>query len=273
MSDSLGLKFLYRTPAGRMILKELTKPSLSKKAGRLLSSKASSLIVPLYVKANGIDMSPYVIPEGGYKSFNDFFVRKLKVDALPDEDAVFSSPCDGLLTVKQLRNKTSFFVKGQEYRLSRLLGNDALAREFVGGTAFIFRLTPKHYHRYKYAASGTVLSKKHIYGRLHTVRPIAIESMPVFIENTREYITIDTEKIGKVLQMEVGALMVGKIKNRPVFKGERVSDKTEKGHFMFGGSTIIVLTSKRLDLCTDIMDSKKNEYGEIGVTAGQTLVK
>lgn len=79
-------------------------------------------------------------------------------------------------------------------------------------------------------------------GCLHCVRPAAYSSVPVFVENSREYIVLSTPAFGTVVQMEVGALLVGKIhnfrSNRRVFQGQ------EKGYFEFGGSTILVLVKK-----------------------------
>ena len=43
--------------------------------------------------------------------------------------------------------------------------------------------------------------------------------------------------------MEVGAMMVGKIENR--HQAARVRRGQEKGNFAFGGSTIILLNTKR----------------------------
>ena len=45
---------------------------------------------------------------------------------------------------------------------------------------------------------------------MHCVRPIAMEKYPVYVQNTREYTLIDTENFGQVVQMEIGALLVGK---------------------------------------------------------------
>ena len=51
-----------------------------------------------------------------------------------------------------------------------------------------------------------------------------------------------TENFRTVLMMEVGALFVGRIENRP----RKVSVKRgdEKGNFAFGGSTIVLITEK-----------------------------
>ena len=67
--------------------------------------------------------------------------------------------------------------------------------------------------------------------------------LPVYKENSREYCLIRTDNFGDIVQMEVGALMVGKITNKDggickVSRGE------EKGYFEFGGSTIVLLLEK-----------------------------
>ena len=106
---------------------------------------------------------------------------------------------------------------------------------------YIFRLTPTDYHRYHYFDEGTFLIKKIIPGVFHTVRPVALEKRKVFIENQREYTVLKTKNFKDVLVMEVGALGVGKIKNHEKSKFKRGE---EKGMFLFGGSTVIVLFQK-----------------------------
>ncbi len=80
---------------------------------------------------------------------------------------------------------------------------------------------------------------------------------------------IQSEQLGDVVQMEVGALMVGKIHNhnysKEVFKGE------EKGYFEFGGSTIIVLIEKeRVEVFDEIMKNTK-EGKETRVCLGDAV--
>jgi len=113
------------------------------------------------------------------------------------------------------------------------------------------------YHRYCYIDSGKKSRNYRIKGVLHTVNPIAHESVHVFKENTREYSVLFSENFGKILLMEVGALLVGKIVNYHdeayVKRGE------EKGRFEFGGSTIIVCLEKgRAVIDKDIMENSLN---------------
>ena len=123
--------------------------------------------------------------------------------------------------------------------MSSFLVNPELAERYRGGTCLVFRLCVNHYHRYIYIDNGTKGGNFFIKGRLHTVRPIALETVPVFKENCREWTVLHTENFGDVTQVEVGAMLVGKIKNHhddgEIIRGE------EKGMFLYGGSTIVML--------------------------------
>ena len=101
------------------------------------------------------------------------------------------------------------------------------------------------YHRYCYAADGRKSGQRKIAGILHTVNPVANDVCPIYKMNSREYCLIKTEQFGTLLQMEVGALMVGKISNNQQGLGF-VHKGVEKGRFEFGGSTIILLTQKNV---------------------------
>ena len=265
--ETLSLRFLYKTPPGRLILKALVRPGFSKAAGRFLSSPVSRHIVPVYKKLNDIDTGDCVLQK--YDSFNEFFYRKRKEEHFDEDPAGLISPCDGLLSVYPIDEENTYRIKNVEYNLEQLLRDEELAQSFSGGLCLIFRLTPKHYHRYCFAADGEIVGRRRIEGVLHCVRPIAYTNRPVFMENSREYVEIDTKTFGKIIQMEVGALMVGKIHNHEnVFHAVKGQ---EKGCFEFGGSTIIVITQKD---CLDVPEEylQKTKLGlETDVRKGQIV--
>jgi phosphatidylserine decarboxylase len=103
-------------------------------------------------------------------------------------------------------------------------------------------LTVSDYHRYCYFDNGTKEKNCFIPGKLHTVNPISYERYPIYKTNCREYTRLHTENFGDVMQMEVGALLVGKIVN--YHQEHRFSRGEEKGRFEFGGSTIVLLFRK-----------------------------
>lgn len=244
MKESLSVRLLYQTTLGRGILKFLVQPKISKMAGRFLDSKCSCFIIPHFIKKNNIDMSDVLIPEGGFSSFNEFFCRKRKQDKAEfDKDKVIS-PCDAFLTCIPIKKDSVFDVKHTKFSLEDMLGDEKLAQEFEDGYAFVFRLTPTHYHRYAYPACGKVVRAKRISGILHCVRPIVTRQIPIYTQNTREYQVIRTKEFGKIIQMEVGALLVGRITNHDIRKNRLVKAGQEKGYFEFGGSTIILLFQK-----------------------------
>lgn len=236
------VRFLYKTILGRCLLKLAVCPVVSGIVGSYLSSPFSAWMIPGYIRKYQIDMKGY--ERKRYNSFNDFFTRKRKaeeqsVDVVPGH---LISPCDGYLSVYYITQKSRFKIKNVEYSIAGLLENDLQAFRYLGGTCLVFRLTPQNYHRYCYIDDGLKGNNHFIKGVLHCVRPAAYETYPVYMRNSREYTVIHTMSFGKVVQMEVGALLVGKIHNH--HQTSEVYRGAEKGYFSFGGSTIILLFEK-----------------------------
>ena len=272
MNDSPALRFLYRTRCGRGFLKLLIRPWVSRAAGRFLASRCSRFLIRPFIRKNRIPMDGVLIPPGGFASFNDFFIRKRDITFPADLHDRLISPCDGHLSRVPLRDGTFLRVKHSAYTLTDLLEDADLARAFEGGEALIFRLMPVDYHRYCYPADGKIAAAKTIRGVLHCVLPIALETFPVFIRNCREYQVIETEKFGRMVQMEVGALFVGRITNfvRPE-GGSAVAAGEEKGYFEFGGSTIILLREKDAPPLNERISEQTAGGAEIDVKIGEPL--
>lgn len=270
MKENLMLRFLYRTALGRIFLKLFVMSWLSKFGGAVLETRVSRLFIKGFIQKNKINLEEAERSVGEYASFNDFFKRKRKADYLRVDSSTvhFISPCDAFLSVYEIGEDSIFCVKGVSYSLTGLLRERKLAESFRGGKALIFRLTPAHYHRYVFAESGSIIFEKKIPGALHCVRPIAMEKFPVFIQNSREYIVNETKGFGRLVQMEVGALMVGRISNH-THEGLAVRGE-EKGCFEFGGSTIILLIQKdKLILRDDIKEATLKE--EVSVKLGEAI--
>jgi len=272
MKESLILRFLYETMPGRMALKLLVCPGISRMAGDFLSSGASRCLVPYYIRKHKISMKDVEVPPGGFPSFNAFFTRKRKREQGVFSEGCLLSPCDGLLSRVEIGEDTVFRIKNTEFSLKDLLKDDGLAARFQDGTAFIFRLTPADYHHYCYAASGRLLSGRKIPGKLHCVRPVALRNTPVFVQNSRAYQVMETDAFGTLVQMEVGALLVGKIKNDSRRgKGDCAHAGEEKGHFEFGGSTILLLAGKGAVHFRSVLYERQIASEEMPVRMGEVI--
>lgn len=260
------LKHLYGCKAGRLALRILVRPWVSKLGGYVLDSSISRLAVRPFVKKNDIDLS--MCEKKKFRSYNDFFTRKLKSEVrLPQGDEqTLISPCDGKLSVYPISNgdgkENTFWIKNTKYTTASLLRSGKLAKEYEGGTALVFRLTVDDYHRYCYVADGEKSRNYHIKGVFHTVNPVANDVYPIYKENTREYTLLKTKQFRTVLMMEVGALMVGRITNYE--ESGTVRRGQEKGRFEFGGSTIVLLLQKDAAvLDEDLIRNTKEGYETI----------
>lgn len=262
-----GLLFLYNTRLGRIFLKLIFINSfVSKVVGWFMDTKLSCVMIKKFIKSNNIDMSEY--EDKKYTSFNDFFTRKVKVEkrVFDDNKNSLSSPCDSYVTHYKITDDLLFNVKNSLYSLSSILNDDKLAKKYANGDLIIFRLTPSNYHRYHYFDDGKMLYNKKIKGKFHTVNPIVYDKYEVFKENTREYSVLKTKRFGKVIYMQVGALLVGKINN---YNKKSFKMKEEAGYFSYGGSTCILIFEKdTIKINRNILNkSKKNievnvKYGE-----------
>lgn len=265
------LKGLYGTVLGRKFLKILINPTISKLGGAVLSTKLSSLLVKPFIKANNIDMSDYT--ERAYASFNDFFTRDLKPGKrfINRDKEVLISPSDGRVSVYEIDDNMTFNIKDSYYTIESLTHSKKAANYYKGGTCVIIRLCVDNYHRYCYIDNGYKTTNKFIEGVLHTVNPVACEYYDIYKENSRECSLLHTENFGKVMQIEVGALMVGKIVNYDQVACIHRGD--EKGKFEFGGSTIVLLFKKdTVDIDDDLIENTKNGF-ETAVKMGERIGK
>ncbi|CAD0109273.1 unnamed protein product [Aureobasidium uvarum] len=247
----LGIRLLYKGLKSRDMEKKRIRKllrSLSFKQGRKYDDPASASQVPGFINFHQLDMSEVLLKTSDFKSFNEFFYRKLKPDARPcsaaDRPEIVVSPADCRTVVfNQISEAQRVWVKGREFSVERLLGNayPEDAKRYAGGAMGIFRLAPQDYHRFHIPVDGTMLEPKLIEGEYYTVNPMAIRSaLDVYGENVRVVVPIDSPKHGRVMVICVGAMMVGStVITRKA--GEKVSRAEELGYFKFGGSTLLLL--------------------------------
>ena len=259
--ESKALSFLYNTAFGRIILKIASTKWLANIYAKYMNSKLSKKKIKKFIEANNINMDEYEDKE--YNSFNEFFMRKVKTGKRLIEDGLIAIS-DSKLSVYKLDDNSNFRIKNSIYTVEELIQDDNKNYEY----ALIFRLCVDDYHHYVFPDNGRVLKSKYIPGVLHTVQPIAFKKYKVFTENSRCVTYLDCENLGNVCIIEVGALMVGKIVNEPV---EAFKKGQEKGHFEFGGSTVIMLVEKDKTKIDDIiLENTKNDIETI-VKLGQRI--
>lgn len=243
------LKILYNTFLGRILLKIVIMPIFSKINGIYNNTIFSRRKINKFIEKYNINLSDYERKE--YKSFNDFFTRK-KVKTNIDENKVdFISPADSKLLIYKIEDELKVQIKNSTYTLSELLNSDNDLEKYLNGYCLIFRLSMDDYHRYCFIDDGQVKKQYHIKGKLHTVSSIS-NNHKIYTQNSRTCNYIETENFGDIVVIEVGALLVGKIKNYDIkiFKKGQ-----EKGYFELGGSTIVILVQDNIKIDNDIIEN------------------
>ena len=155
---------------------------------------------------------------------------------------------------RQASNPLPLEIKGNSYSIEKILKTPC--PEFLkGGTLLVFRLSLPDYHRYIFPARGRHLRTKKIKGRLDSVRKEAAH-FKAFSENKREISLLELSGMGKILHVEVGAMLVGHIHNhRGNHLPFRFAAGEEKGYFSLGGSTIVEMLNDKIVIDEDLFEN------------------
>lgn len=236
--------FFYGNPFGRRITGlALARRPLSVLYGYLQNQPCSRRKIGPFITQYGIDMDEVEVPPGGFPSFNAFFIRRLKPGTRPvDPDPHrFVAPADSRLLVLNPDPAEPIAVKGLHVTLPGLLGLSRTGSLLEGGTVLIFRLAPCDYHRFGHVADGVQGPVHSVSGGFHSVNPLALRHNPhILMTNFRQWCFVYSPLWGTLIQVEVGAMMVGSIVQLMPHGGPcRRGD--EKGYFQFGGSTIVMV--------------------------------
>lgn len=253
----------------------------SRFAGRVSNLKkprwSVSMLIHIYRKKYNINMSDFVVPSGGFKSFNSFFTRNLKSGARKIE-AGLVSPVDGtIFDAGNVDPDNKIFVKHKFYYIDDLLGNDF---DNVKSYAVLY-LSPADYHRVHACFDMNIERAVYLPGTLLSVRKKTVyKKDSVYCRNERIVLS-GSSPYGRFYFILIGALMVGKVKlsfdsglqtniKRGVTASKEYSSPVilkkgdETGFFEMGSSVIILLE----DNC---LSELKNHVHEI-VKMGQQLV-
>lgn len=270
------LRWAYTRKLGRFSVELFAKRILfSKFYGFLMNRHSSKKKIAPFIEQYNVVMDDYEKPPHAYKHFNDFFCRKLKpgvrkIDANPN---TVTFPADGRhMGFQDVSKAETIFVKGQSFNLSSLLGCEQLAVQYKEGSLILSRLCPVDYHRFHFPISGIPKTQKLINGYLYSVNPLALKrNLQILSENRRVFTPLETQSLGQVLILEIGATCVGSIVQ--TFKPDAPVEKgAEKGYFQFGASATLLLFEKdRIQLASDLIQqtqSGRELYAHMGDTLG-----
>lgn len=269
------LRFTYGNPLGKISLHGLVKRSLfSKWYGSRMDAPGSRGKVLPFIQDYKVDPREFLDSPDQFRSFNEFFYRKLKPGARPlcQDPGAAVFPADGRhLGFESISAAEGIFVKGSVFTLENLFQDHSLAKLFKDGSLVLSRLCPVDYHRFHFPVDGVPGPSKLIPGPLFSVNPLALrQNIEILTQNKRSYCLIDSPQFGKVAMFEIGATCVGGFEYTYI-PGAAMKKGAEKGFFKFGGSSTITIFQKgRIQLAADLLENSR-QYRELYARMGDCM--
>lgn len=224
----------------------------SARFGCRMDDPASARHVAAFIRSFNTDMSDFARGADEYRSFNDFFMRRLAPGARPiaarDDPRVMVAPADcRLLVYPSVSECQRLWVKSKQFSVADLLTDKCPAgvREQLAECSVVLsRLAPQDYHHWHMPVDAKFVSSYDVAGALFSVTPAAVQSsLNVLGENKRTVYVFDSATFGAFVLVSVGACMVGCIEC-VCEPGQALRKGDEHGYFKFGGSTVIGLFQK-----------------------------
>eukprot|EP01084_Bolivina_argentea_P152219 265563_1 len=209
-----------------------------------LDSNQSAFIVPEWMKC--VNMTEYIVPSGGYSSFNEFFYRAINLTYRPianiSDNSVVVSPADGFVYFIQrnISSNSIINVKNENFNITQMLNNSKYWQRFIGGDLIEIVLLFDNYHRYHHVVSGEIIDIQQIAG-WYFVDYSSMFDHSQQNSNRRGVIYTKLDQSNEIIATvhtgmgEVSSVNFNVSPNQFVKKGDQV------GWFAFGGSAIVIL--------------------------------
>lgn len=183
---------------------------------RIRSTRVKDFLITRFVRLYDVDTDEIKLDiPNDFATFNDFFIRELKVAARPIDAAPHSivSPVDGTVSVAgSLRGNSILQAKGLDYSVQDLLVTDIEeAAAYQNGRFATIYLAPYNYHRIHAPLAGELVAARYVPGDLFSVNGATVSRVNgLFRRNERLVMHFRTAH-GPAVVILVGALNVGSI--------------------------------------------------------------
>jgi len=214
----------------------------------------------------------------GFKSWNDFFIRKFKaIDKVRPIDGngkpeVIVSACDSEVYNIQFNVQKSnlFWIKSQPYSLNDMLRSDKYADQFEGGDVYQAFLSATKYHRWRSPVSGTIKRVIIVPGTYYSATisegmdPGSPNLSQGYIAHvaTRALIFIEADPpVGLMCVMPIGMAEVSSC-IVTVKEGQPIKKGNQLGYFQYGGSSYCLIFRQGVIKKFQNVDGKELKKGD-----------
>jgi phosphatidylserine decarboxylase len=250
--------------------------------GTFLNTPESTKHIDSFKKVPEFKLYECEEPPSGWKSFNQFFARRLKPGMRPIaslcDDSVIVSPADSTFVGWwQILDNSKIIVKNLEWSVLELLEGSPFKERFRGGVFTHSFLNTFDYHRYHVPVGGTVKEARQIQGLVYLDVVAKKEGDKYVLDaldgtgwqfvQARGLVVIDSP-IGLVAVLPMGMAQVSSAVITAE-KGKKLRKGEEFGYFLFGASDIIMLFEAA---CNVELTARPNQHYNMGACIGHAHV-
>jgi phosphatidylserine decarboxylase len=239
-SQTLEAENLIR-PIYRMFIELTNGKGTSAFLRRFARSKKSRAMIRPFSNAYNINKEEMEKSLDEYPTLHDFFIRRLK-DGLRQADAnpaAASSPVDAVIEdIGIIQDDHMIRVKGKDYSIEEMLGNQEALEKYRNGYYMIFYLSPSHYHRIHSPVTGTLKGQWTLGGKSYPVNKHGLKYGKAPLSKNYRTVTEVVHAYGHLAIVKVGAMFVNTIE--ATHKGDQLEKGKEMAYFSFG-STVVLL--------------------------------
>src|SRR5215203_1038561 len=230
-----------------------------------MDTPASAGCLDTFIKDPKYKIDDYKIPEGGWKTYNEFLAREIKPGmrpiAQPTNENIIVSPADfDYCGDCPITSDSTVMAKGTLYSIASLIKGSKYKNKFRNGVFAHGFLLINDYHHFHSPVNGIIQEIQHIPAStwVHEKKTITgkiknKDNVGFQFEHTRAYIILDSP-VGWVAIIPVGMGHISSV-NIVVNQTDHVRKGNKLGHFAFGGSDIIMLFEREIDFT-----AKKNKH-------------
>lgn len=245
---------LHKTLPSKILRKIILTKYFSKFTGFVLKNNTLTFllsITKLLKKINPLIFKTY--KNQNYKNFNKAFTHRHK-RPLQEKNTkkILSSPADSYFNIRNIKNLQVQLFNEITLNIEKMIGKNNSKLFYNGGKFLLFTLKPFHDHTIDFPTESTVLTtptelnKQRI--KIHSTDLHYVQfasknlKQTVFNENHRVITKLfSTAFKEKYLMIEIGAINVNSIKQNNCIKNKTYTRGTQKSHFNFGSTVILLL--------------------------------
>jgi len=232
-----------------------------------VKSNLSSFLIKSFIQHYSINESKFIV---NGPSFNDFFIRELKVplDIIKNSKIIYA-PVSARTMFYNYKNfyKLKLHIKGKHFSLAKLIDEENISLKY---SVIIARLAVNDYHHMHMPEDGILMEVKEFNGKYVSVdRDYLRSDINVLNENKRVVFKFKRDDDSIFYLVMIGSILISSIMhNTELFKKYYTKEKI--AYFQYGGSCVVYVSDKNIYFDDDLIYFT-NENIESYVKVGEEI--